>query len=175
MRREDDGGVLVDWELDPGLEVAQPKRQRVGHHRVRGLRELTSRQRFAVHGMVLVRFSRSVSTPVALGRNQSLVLHHRFDGFSRLLPAPCAPLASAPPNRGDETGEVLSARSTRLKMRGDAWEPAFGVLASDKQLAVHVQHVQRGPASDIARIGRQEALKLNPAVTHRDSPESESM
>src|SRR5664279_2060088 len=35
--REDDGGVLVDADLDHGLKVTQLQRQRVRHHRVGGL------------------------------------------------------------------------------------------------------------------------------------------
>src|SRR5664279_5253964 len=37
--REDDGGVLVDADLDHGLKVAQLQRQGVRHHRVGGLTE----------------------------------------------------------------------------------------------------------------------------------------
>jgi hypothetical protein len=59
---------------------------------------------------------------------------------------------------GDEAGEVVSAWSACLEVRGDPGESAFGMLAGQVQLAVYVQHLERGIASDISRIGREEAL-----------------
>src|SRR5579875_1594667 len=49
-RREDDGRVLVDRDLDECLQVAQLKRQRVSDHHVGGHGELTGRQRLALGG-----------------------------------------------------------------------------------------------------------------------------
>src|ERR1700733_8938216 len=49
-RREDDGRVLVDRNLDQGLEVAQLQGERVGHHHVRSDRELAGGERFALGG-----------------------------------------------------------------------------------------------------------------------------
>jgi hypothetical protein len=93
-------------------------------------------------------------------------------GSPRLRRRPSARRAA---NCSDEAGEVLSARSARLEVRGDAWKPAFGVLASHEQLAVYVQQLQGGLTSDIPRIGRQEALELSVAVAHRDSCVAEFM
>src|SRR4051812_2327885 len=48
--RKDDRGVLVDGDLDQGLEVAELQREWVRHHHVGGLGELAGGERLAFGG-----------------------------------------------------------------------------------------------------------------------------